>query len=66
MLDENVWMQLSEDEKFLELQNYLNLLLNITNGTHELSNTPEQGRLTIERKDLQEKIFKIIEIENPL
>jgi hypothetical protein len=66
MLDENVWMQLSEDEKFLELQNYLNLLLNINNGAHSLSKTSKQGRLAVEAKELQEKIFKIIEIENPL
>jgi hypothetical protein len=64
MLDENIWLQLSEDEKFDELQSYLNAIIDIEKGRHELSNTRAQGRLSSIRKELQEKIFKIIELEN--
>lgn len=64
MLEENIWMQLSEEEKFAELQTYLNALIEIEDGTHSLSNTLECGRLVDIRKELQEKIFKIIELEN--
>jgi hypothetical protein len=64
MLDENIWLQLSEDEKFAELQTYLAALVVIENGMHELSNTSEQGRLPAIRKELEEKIFKVIELEN--
>lgn len=64
MLDENIWLQLSEDEKFDELQAYLNAIIDIEKGRHELSNTKAQGSLSSIRKELQEKIFKIIELEN--
>jgi len=66
MLDENIWLQLSEDEKFDELQTYLNTFIDIEKGRHELSNTSSQGRLPAIRKDLREKIFKIIELENAI
>lgn len=64
MLDENTWMQLSEEDKFAELESYLNTFIAIESGTHELSNTPLQGRLAAIKKELQNKIFKIIEMEN--
>lgn len=64
MLDENIWLQLSEDEKFDELQTYLNTFIDIEKGRHEFSNTSSQGRLPSIRKALREKIFKIIELEN--
>jgi len=64
MLDENIWEQLSDDEKFLELQTHLNSMLSIKQGTHELSASREQGKLAFLRKELEEKIFKIIELEN--
>lgn len=66
MLDENIWMQLSEDEKFAELQTYLNTIVRIDEGLHELSHTPEQGKLAAMKKELQSKVFKIIEIENAI
>jgi hypothetical protein len=66
MLDENIWLQLSEDEKFDELQSYLNAFIDIEKGRHEFSNTPAQGRLASVRKELKEKIFKIIELENAI
>jgi len=64
MLDENIWLQLSENEKLDELQMYLNTFIAIEKGRHELSNTAAQGKLSTIRKDLREKIFKIIELEN--
>jgi hypothetical protein len=64
MLDENIWLQLNEDEKFEELQSCLKQLNNIHNGSHELSKTREQGKLADIRKQLEEKIYKIIELEN--
>jgi hypothetical protein len=64
MLEENIWIQLSDLEKFAELQTYLNAIISIDEGKHELSNTPQQGKLVIIKKDLHEKIFKIIELEN--
>lgn len=66
MLDENIWLQLSEDEKFDELQAYLNTFIDIEKGRHEFSHTAAQGRLASVRKDLKEKIFKIIELENAI
>lgn len=57
-------MQLSEDEKFAELQSYLNALIIIEKGEHELSCTHQQGKLPDIKKELQAKIFKIIELEN--
>jgi hypothetical protein len=64
MLEENIWAQLSEDEKFADLQAYLDAVIAIENGQHELSNTKEQGKLPAIKKELHEKIFKIIELEN--
>jgi hypothetical protein len=64
MLDENVWMQLNDFEKIEELQTYLSALVAIEKGAHELSHTKEQGKLAQIKKDLENKIFKIIEIEN--
>ena len=64
MLDENVWMQLSEDEKFAELQKYLDAVIKIEKGLHEFSNTREEGKLPSIKKELQQIIFKIIELEN--
>jgi hypothetical protein len=64
MLEENVWLQLSEEEKFAELQTYLDAVIQIEKGQHELSKTPEQGRLVSIKKELYDKIFKIIELEN--
>ena len=57
-------MQLSEDEKFAELQSYLNALIIIEKGEHEFSHTHQQGKLPDIKKALQAKIFKIIELEN--
>jgi hypothetical protein len=64
MLDENIWLKLSEDEKFAELQAYLDAVIQIDKGMHELSNTRSQGKLSTIKKELQENIFKIIELEN--
>lgn len=64
MLDENIWLQLSEDEKFAELQLCLNEVLRIEKDLHELSKKQEQGKLASVKKELREKIFKIIELEN--
>lgn len=66
MLDENTWLQLTEEEKLEYLQSYLDELLIIENGTHELSHTREQGKLSTVRKNLEENVFKIIELENAL
>ena len=57
-------MQLSESEKFAELQTYLDAVIAIEEGKHELSHTKEQGKLVAVKKELREKIFKIIELEN--
>jgi hypothetical protein len=64
MLEENIWLQLNEEEKFAELQSYLQAVIAIEQGKHELSHTSEQGRLPGIKKELHEKIFKIIELEN--
>lgn len=64
MLEENIWVQLSEEEKFTELQSYIDAVIAIENGQHELSNTREQGKLVALKKELHAKIFQIIELEN--
>lgn len=64
MLDENVWLQLTEDEKFLEIEKYLNEYLAIEEGNHQFYKTQNQGKLVEIKKALEAKIFKILEIEN--
>jgi hypothetical protein len=64
MLDENVWLQLNEDEKISELLANLDKVISIEDNTHGLSNTWQQGKLSHIKKELRDKIFKIIEIEN--
>jgi hypothetical protein len=64
MLDENIWMLLSEDEKFVELQACIDAIIQIDEGKHELSRTEHQGKLAGIKKELHEKIYKIIELEN--
>jgi hypothetical protein len=64
MLDENIWLQLNENEKFAELQTYLDAVLLIEKGQHPLSKEPGMGGLPTIKKELHEKIFKIIELEN--
>jgi len=66
MLEENIWMQLSESEKLLELQTYLDTIIAIDEGKHVLSNTREQGKLPDIKKEFHDKIYKIIELENTL
>ena len=39
-------------------------IIAIEENTHELSDTFQQGKLSHVKKDLRDKIFKIIEIEN--
>lgn len=64
MLDEKIWLSLSESDKFVEIQTYLDQLLAIEKGHHELFNTREQGKLVQVKKELHDKIFKIIDLEN--
>jgi hypothetical protein len=64
MLDENIWLQLNDEEKIAEIQIYLNQYLSIETRNHELSNQPNQGKLVSIKKELETKIFKILEIEN--
>jgi len=64
MLDENVWLQLTENEKLLEIQNYLNEYLSIEAGNHELYKQKQQGKLVDIKKEIENKIFKILDIEN--
>jgi hypothetical protein len=64
MLDENIWLQLTENEKFAEIQNYLNDYLSIEAGDHELYKQEAQGKLVAIKKELENKIFKILDIEN--
>ena len=64
MLDENIWLQLSDEDKFAELQSLLDTIINIDEGRHELSNTVQQGKLASIKRELHDKIFKIIELEN--
>lgn len=66
MLDENIWVKLNDSEKIIEISNYLDQINLIDSGKHELSQTPQQGKLAFIKKELCEKIFKIIELENPL
>jgi hypothetical protein len=66
MLDENIWVKLSDEEKIIELKNYLDEINLIDEGKHKLTHTPIQGKLAHIKKELCEKIFKIIELDNPL
>ena len=66
MLDEKLWITLSEEDKYNEICLRLNKLLNIEKGKHELSKTREQGRLVEIKKTLIEEINQIIDIENAL
>ncbi len=64
MLEENIWMQLSEKEKIAELKKYLDDLITIDKGQHELSKTKEQGKLAAIKKEILTKVNQIIEWEN--
>jgi hypothetical protein len=64
MLDENIWLQLNEEEKIIELIYSIDQIIAIEENNHELSGTRQQGKLSHVKKDLRDKIFKIIEIEN--
>lgn len=64
MLSEELWLKLSDSDKIQEIQDCLNKLLAIENGNHELYGTDMQGKLVGIKKELQDKIFKIIDIEN--
>lgn len=64
MLDENIWLQLTEDEKFSEIEKYLNDYLAIEEGNHDFCKKKNQGKLVVLKKELESKIYKILEIEN--
>lgn len=64
MLDETVWMALSEADKIQQLKIYIDELILIDEGNHRLSHSREQGKLSQIKKELQDKIYKIIELEN--
>jgi hypothetical protein len=64
MLDENIWMSLTEEEKFTELCAILDTFTNIEEKHHPFCKSKEQGKLPEVRKELEKKFFKIIELEN--
>ena len=66
MLDENIWVKLNDEEKIIEIKNYLDQIYLSENGQHELSHSQQQGKLAHIKKEFCEKIFKIIELENPI
>jgi hypothetical protein len=64
MLDEKLWLTLSDTDKIEEIQTCLDKLLAIENREHELCSSKAEGRLVLLKKELQERLFKIIDIEN--
>ena len=66
MLDEKLWINLSEEDKYNEICLRLNKLLDIEKGKHEFSRTQEQGKLVEIKNSLIKEINQIIDIENAL
>ena len=63
MIDEEIWVKLSDDEKLAELEKYLTEYRRLDSGEHELRGTYHQGKIKTLKKELQEKINKIIDLE---
>lgn len=64
MIDENIWNNLTEDEKLNELETYLNDLRKLEAGNSEYYKTPRQGRIKNLKTEIKNKIKKIIELEH--
>lgn len=63
MIDNNIWLGLSYSEKLEELGGYLAEYRKLDSGNHELKGTREEGKIRSLKKELKEKILKIIELE---
>jgi hypothetical protein len=66
MLDEQLWLTLSDEDKIEEIQTCLDQLLAIDHGQHEFYGSNLQGRLVAVKKELQDRLFNIIDIENAI
>ncbi len=65
MVDKNIWHSLTDDEKLGELESYLTQYRILDSGNHELKGSREAGRIRSLKKELKDKILKIIELEQP-
>jgi hypothetical protein len=65
MITKEVWDGLTRTLKDQRLREALTELCDIDDGKHALSGTPEQGRLTQIRTDLEQVVLQIIEWEKP-
>lgn len=65
MITKEVWDGLTRAQKDARLRNALSELCDIDDGKHALSGTPEQGRLTQIRIDLEQLVLQITEWETP-
>lgn len=63
MIDENIWFNLTDDQKLEELERYLTEYRLLDSGEHELSKTSAAGKIKILKKELKDKIEKIIDLE---
>jgi hypothetical protein len=64
MIDENLWQQLSDDEKLEQLEKYLTDFRLLDSGVSEYYGTPMQGKIKTLKTELKKKIHKIIELEH--
>lgn len=65
MITKEVWDGLTQVQKQERLRVALSELCDIDDGKHALSGTPEQGRLTQIRIDLEQLVLQITEWETP-
>jgi hypothetical protein len=63
MIDTNIWHSMSDEEKLEELETLLTSYRKLDSNNHELKGTPEAGKIRGLKKELKEKILKIIELE---
>jgi uncharacterized protein YbcI len=64
MIDENIWFNLTDEQKLEELENYLTEYRLLDSGNHEMSRTSRAGKIKFLKKELRAKIEKIIDLEH--
>lgn len=63
MIDENIWFNLSDEEKLEELEKCLTEFRRLDSGEHELKGTYQEGKIKNLKIAVKQKIQKIISME---
>ena len=65
MITKEIWSGLTQAQKNVRVTEALTSLCEIEQGKHALQGTPEQGKISVIKKDLEHLVLNFIEWETP-